>query len=84
MQTGRMSAHEQHVVLEAIARCGLPSRLPSAASVERLMTAMQYDKKSAGGRMRLVLPRGIGSAKFVDDVPPQLVRETWLDLGAGA
>jgi 3-dehydroquinate synthase len=82
--TGRMKRHEQQSVHEVISRCGLPSRLPHPADIERLLRAMAFDKKSADGKTRLILPRGIGAAEIVEDVPMDLVREAWLDIGAAA
>jgi 3-dehydroquinate synthetase len=56
--------------------------LNDRVTVDRLMHSMTFDKKAADGRMRLVLPRGIGAADVVDDVPLDLVREAWLHIGA--
>jgi len=82
VESRRMLAAEQASLLAAIARCGLPARLPHAALIDRLMYAMTFDKKVADGKMRLVLPRGIGAADVVDDVPLELVRQAWLHIGA--
>jgi shikimate kinase/3-dehydroquinate synthase len=49
-------------------------RLPVSASeapVNELTAIMAADKKARGGRLRFVLPRGIGSVDVVDDVRPE-------------
>jgi 3-dehydroquinate synthase len=51
-------------------------------TVDRLMQAMAFDKKVLDGQRRLVLPRGLGAAEVVDDVPEQFVRAAWRDIGA--
>ncbi len=60
----------------------LRAALQNRPAISQLMRAMTFDKKAADGRMRLVLPRGIGAADVVDDVPLDLVREAWLHIGA--
>jgi len=37
-------------------RVGLPTRTPGSIPITPLLEAMRYDKKAAGGRLRLVLP----------------------------
>jgi 3-dehydroquinate synthase len=64
-------AERRHVV-HVIAKAGLPTNgltLPTAEIVK----TMAFDKKVAGGRIRLVLPQGIGQAVVRDDVPADLV-----------
>jgi 3-dehydroquinate synthase len=67
---------------------GLPTRAafiePSLkTSVDDLIDLMKRDKKSSGGRMRFVVPGGIGHTYLSDDVPEEIVREVVKDsLGA--
>jgi 3-dehydroquinate synthase len=60
----------------------LRGALENRPAIDQLMRAMTFDKKVADGRMRLVLPRGIGAAEVVDDVPLDLVRDAWSRIGA--
>ena len=42
-------------------------------SGEAMLQAMKHDKKSSGGRLRLVLPQKIGRASVYDRVDPDLI-----------
>jgi 3-dehydroquinate synthase len=66
---------------------GLPTRLESG-DPRRLAARMAHDKKREGGRMRLVLARGIGDTFLDDTVGPAeieafLERERSAGLGVG-
>ncbi len=80
--TGRLTAGEQKRIASVLASCGLPLRLPAPASTQELSRAMRFDKKSSGGTLRLVLPRGLGSAEIAADVPPEAVAAAWAEVGA--
>jgi 3-dehydroquinate synthase len=82
ISTRRMSADDAEHLNRTLAVCALPEQLPVDVSIDNLMRAMTFDKKIADGRMRLVLPRGIGAAEVVDDVPVDLVRHAWSRIGA--
>ncbi len=47
---------------------GLPTEVPPGLQPEALLARMRLDKKNLGGRLRLVLWRGIGRAEVVPDV----------------
>ncbi|MBF0128088.1 MAG: 3-dehydroquinate synthase, partial [Magnetococcales bacterium] len=51
-----------------VRRSGLPTRLPPFAPALYL-ESMSHDKKVSGGRMRFILPAGIGTAVMLDDIP---------------
>ncbi|MCK4400574.1 3-dehydroquinate synthase [Candidatus Bathyarchaeota archaeon] len=51
-------AQAQRRVLEGI---GLPTKLPAALEADELIRYMRRDKKSEEGRIRMILPTGIGS-----------------------
>lgn len=56
----------------------IPDRLPSIGAIQ---AATRLDKKTRGGRIRWVLPTGIGTTALRDDVPDALVAEVlrgWL------
>ncbi len=50
-------------------RAGLPIRLAQPASAAEIRRRMGFDKKVAGGRMRLILPCGIGEVAITSDAP---------------
>ncbi|NGX17437.1 3-dehydroquinate synthase [Wenzhouxiangella sp. XN24] len=59
------SVRRVRALLEA---AGLPTR-PPPVGAERLKMLMSIDKKIAAGRLRFILPTGIGSSVARDDVP---------------
>jgi 3-dehydroquinate synthase len=59
----------------------LPIR-PLDWPVDGLLATMRNDKKSIAGRMRFVLPRGIGAAELVDDVSPDDVRQVLVSFSS--
>ena len=65
------------------ASAGLPTRVPSALSPQRMLDLMSADKKIRRGRLRLVLLRGIGKAVITGEFDPGLLHET-LETGREA
>ena len=59
-------------VVKLIARAGLPTG-GLALDPAAIVSAMAYDKKVEGGRVRLVLPDRIGHVVIRDDVPGAMV-----------
>ena len=55
----------QQALLE---RFGLPGRLRERLEAGALAAAMRHDKKVRAGRLRFVLPVGVGAVRVVDDV----------------
>lgn len=57
--------------------------LPTQASgleVTSLIDAMRSDKKAKSGRLRFVLPRGIGTVELVDGIDEDLVRGAVIEM----
>lgn len=48
-------------------RAGVPLNVPSHVCGEALLDAMTRDKKVAGGKIRFIVPRGIGAVEIRDD-----------------
>jgi len=63
---------------ELIERAGLPTEMPTLES-EKLIQAMEHDKKIVGGKVRFVLPRAIGEVFITDDVSLSLVRQVLVE-----
>ena len=63
-------------------RLGLPTRMPQPLEIAPLIEAMGYDKKVAGGALRLILPVD-GGAEVVGDVPASAIEAAWRAVGAG-
>ncbi|MDO1558904.1 3-dehydroquinate synthase [Brevundimonas sp. 2R-24] len=82
---GLCNAEEAHRVEAAVRETGLPVRAPAAlrgVSADALLARMAGDKKAEGGRLTLILARGIGRAEVVRDVAPEAVREVLIEGGA--
>lgn len=82
VRTGRLGEADRRRVTHLLERFGLPLRLPRALPADELSRAMRFDKKVAAGRLRLVLPEGLGAARLVDDVPQDVVTAAWSVVGA--
>ncbi len=64
---GRAPASDGIRLAALLTRLGLPTE-PPPLDTQRLLQAMRLDKKNLGGRLRLILWRGIGQAEIVPDV----------------
>ena len=51
----------------------LPVEYPSAFAPERMIELMRHDKKSEFGKLRFVLPTGLGECRVVEGIEPQEV-----------
>jgi 3-dehydroquinate synthetase len=60
-------------------RWGEPD-LPDKEAIDRVFQAMRSDKKRRDGRLRLVLPEGIGRVKLVEGLDPGLILSALEDL----
>lgn len=66
---------------ELLARFELPTDL-EGISAPALLRAALWDKKVRGGKVRWVLPTGLGSATLVSDIAEDDVRAALLESGA--
>jgi 3-dehydroquinate synthase len=82
VRTGRLDETTRQRIDRALTALELPQRVPGPVNLDDVMRAMHYDKKVAAGRMRLVLPVGLGAAEVTDDVPPDVVTAAWARVGA--
>ena len=77
-EMGLCSHVEAHEVREHIGSIGLPvTPPPFAYDLDKLMALMAQDKKAQGGRLTLILVRGIGQAFISREVDMCAVREIW-------
>ncbi|MDW8262461.1 MAG: 3-dehydroquinate synthase [Phycisphaerales bacterium] len=73
-ELGLLSEADRGRIVRLLSRAGLPATgLDLDDTV--IYSAMLHDKKVAGGKIRLVLPEGIGRAVVRDDVPRALILE---------
>jgi 3-dehydroquinate synthase len=74
-----LQRHQLKGIEQVIELAGLPTG-GMDLDVDECMRAMIYDKKVVGGRIRFVLPEGIGAAVIRDDVPDAEIREAVASL----
>jgi 3-dehydroquinate synthetase len=67
---------------QALVKLELPAEPPSDLDAERLLEAMEADKKRRRGRAVFVVPSE-GGATLVDGVGPDLALSVLLPSGAG-
>jgi len=80
MKLGLCHAELPGIIFQALQNLGLPIKLSYSIHIDRIITAMQKDKKKAGGRIKFALPRQIGSVGYGDQVDEHLVREAIAEL----
>ena len=71
---GILDKNELIRLKSVINRAGLPTQMPNL-EVEKLIQAMEHDKKVLRGKIRFVLPESIGSVFITDEVSLSLVKE---------
>lgn len=79
---GWLAAAEVARTRNLLAGFGLPVAPPTSLSVERWLALMAVDKKVQGGRLRLVLLRGIGAAVVTADFDPDVLRALLATVAA--
>jgi len=82
VQMGRMEPSEENLVVSLLELLDLPTRLSRSTDVACLLKMMAHDKKVSGGKLRLVLPVGLGNAEIFEDVPESIVLGAWEHVGA--
>jgi len=68
-----LDAPARNRITALLASVGLPIS-GAKLDVDSVANAMFSDKKIRAGKLRLVLPNGLGSAIIRDDIPPNLIR----------
>ncbi|MFC2034085.1 3-dehydroquinate synthase [Chloroflexota bacterium] len=73
-KTGVLDQSEVTRLINIIAEAGLPTEIPSLKR-EKIIQAMQHDKKILQGKIRFVLPRTIGDVFITDEVNLSMVEQ---------
>lgn len=73
---GWLTSAEYRRISRLLERAGLPIKAPDSLTHEDFMQHMQRDKKVREGRLRLVLPRGIGKAVMSAEFDPAALADT--------
>jgi 3-dehydroquinate synthetase len=79
-QLGLCQADVPEFIFQALQNLGLPVKLSPSMNPDKIISAMQKDKKKAGGRIKFALPRQIGSVGYGDQVDEHLVRYSIAEL----
>ena len=74
---GRVDGSLRERVEAVLRRCGLPVRVAGLPDDATLLSLMGADKKTSGGRLRLVLPAPGMRASVVAGLEGAVVREGW-------
>lgn len=75
---GMISADVTERQIALLKRFGLPTAPDPTWPVDAILEVMQRDKKAVAGRLRFVLPRGIGQVELVADVKLADVRSLFV------
>lgn len=73
---GWLPAAEHDRVVRLVERAGLATMPPAGMTPERFRDRMAVDKKARGGRLRLILQTGPGSAVVSGDFPDEALQAT--------
>jgi 3-dehydroquinate synthase len=76
---GPLTSNQRHRIKAILEKVNLPTS-GLTVDTEAVFEAMRLDKKVKNGRIRFILPMGIGDAVIRDDVPDDLVREALQSL----
>jgi len=79
-QMGRFGVGDFERMVALIEKFGLPTRT-TQLDPDRMVELMKRDKKVKSGKIRFVLPLGIGRVDVFDDVPVELMAEAVVYLG---
>ena len=63
-----LSEAERERIVRTLEAFELPTRLPADFPKEKILGAVPFDKKFAGGEVRFVVVPAIGSARLVENV----------------
>ena len=84
--TGRLGVDQARRQAALLARFGLPLVVPDdlrAIGVDDVCSAMRRDKKVLHGKIRFILPTGLGRVEITDEVDQGVVRTVLHDLLTG-
>lgn len=73
----KSATDRQDVLIE---KTKLPTRLPDTIKIEDILSSLLSDKKVKDGKVRFVLPKGIGEAFVTDQVSDQQTRQILVAL----
>ncbi|MDV2989145.1 MAG: 3-dehydroquinate synthase [Dehalogenimonas sp.] len=72
---GMLSGNDLERILKVIMAAGLPVSMVAKNASPALMRAMLHDKKIDNGKLKFILPTGIGTVTARTDVNPEIIAE---------
>jgi len=75
---GILDKNELIRLKSVIQSAGLPTQMPNL-EVEKIIQAIEHDKKVLRGKIRFVIPKSIGSVFITDEVSLSLIKEVLVD-----
>ncbi len=73
----RTAAQRQLALIEKV---GLPTSIPKTLEIERILETIALDKKVKNGKVRFILPTGIGKAEITEQVNIELITQCLLKM----
>jgi 3-dehydroquinate synthase len=80
MKKAGLPKNQRDAIVDLLRAFDLPTKLPANFPCEKIMTALPFDKKFEGGRVRFVVTPEIGSARLTTDVTMDDIREAVAKL----
>ncbi|MEN9213719.1 MAG: 3-dehydroquinate synthase [Gloeomargarita sp. DG02_1_bins_92] len=80
MQLGWWSESEYHRQKELIAKVKLPTHLQPNIEIEAIKLVLNWDKKVEQGAVRFILPKAIGKAEIINQVPADVLHRALVNL----
>ena len=80
---GLIDGETVRAIRVGVERLGLESRLMGLPEDAALLEVMLHDKKVRSGRLRIVAPTGLGTARTVDDPPVAALAAGWDAIRVG-
>jgi 3-dehydroquinate synthase len=75
VKMGMLSGDETLKIKDLIELYDLPAAIPEGLSTGDIISVMEVDKKAKAGKLKFILPEGIGTVRIEDDVDRQMIRE---------
>jgi 3-dehydroquinate synthase len=73
MQQGFCDGKDFARIQKLVEKAGLPVDIPSDVRMQDLVQSMEVDKKSAGGKIKIVISAGIGKTRFQWLTPEEIL-----------
>ncbi|MEO0309042.1 MAG: 3-dehydroquinate synthase, partial [Gloeomargarita sp. DG02_3_bins_56] len=80
MQLGWWSESACHRQKQLIAKVKLPTHLEPNIDIEAIKSALNWDKKVEQGAVRFILPKAIGKAEIINQVPADVLHRALVNL----